>query len=127
MASVFFLEYGLLHLIFLFHRDESFLFAASPLTPKLHVWIHDHKTIGKDKEIGEGDVDVSLFFFGSLDTIVLFMNSITDLASYQTRGRFVRRSLCRTSTRRHPATAPGIRCRSSPERYEWWGFNPFRA
>lgn len=70
MASVFFLDYGLflvLHLTFLFHRDESFLFSASPLTPKLHVWIHDHKTLGKDKEIGEGDVDVS-FFFGSLLT-----------------------------------------------------------
>jgi len=38
--------------------NESFIFAASALTPKIFVWIHDHKTIGKDKELAEGDVDI---------------------------------------------------------------------
>ncbi|KAJ3513052.1 hypothetical protein NLJ89_g3156 [Agrocybe chaxingu] len=38
--------------------NESFLFAASTLTPKLFFWIHDHKTLGKDKELAEGEVDI---------------------------------------------------------------------
>jgi len=38
--------------------NESFVFAASSLTPKLFFWIHDHKTLGKDKELGEGEVDI---------------------------------------------------------------------
>ncbi|KAF8168240.1 C2 domain-containing protein [Crassisporium funariophilum] len=38
--------------------NESFIFAASALTPKMYVWIHDHKTLGKDKEVGEGEVDI---------------------------------------------------------------------
>jgi Ca2+-dependent lipid-binding protein len=38
--------------------NESFIFAASALTPKLFVWIHDHKTLAKDKELGEGEVDI---------------------------------------------------------------------
>ncbi|CAA7258740.1 unnamed protein product [Cyclocybe aegerita] len=38
--------------------NESFLFAASTLTPKLYFWIHDHKTLGKDKELAEGEVDI---------------------------------------------------------------------
>jgi Ca2+-dependent lipid-binding protein len=38
--------------------NESFVFAASPLTQKIYVWVHDHKTLGKDKTIGEGEVDI---------------------------------------------------------------------
>ncbi|KAG6910551.1 hypothetical protein DXG01_009501 [Tephrocybe rancida] len=38
--------------------NESFTFGAGPHTPKLFVWIHDHKTIGKDKDLGEGEVDI---------------------------------------------------------------------
>ncbi|KAG6371667.1 C2 domain-containing protein [Boletus reticuloceps] len=38
--------------------NESFIFAASARTPKLHVWVYDHKTLGKDKLIAEGEVDV---------------------------------------------------------------------
>jgi len=67
MASAFFLDTVLvLILTTLFHRNEPFLFSASPLTPKLHVWIHDHKTLGKDKEIGEGDVDVRFYCLRSI-------------------------------------------------------------
>lgn len=40
-------------------RNESFVFAAGALTPKLFAWIHDHKTLGKDKELGAGEIDVS--------------------------------------------------------------------
>jgi len=28
---------------------------------KLHIWIHDHKTLGKDKLLSQGEVDVSFF------------------------------------------------------------------
>jgi len=28
------------------------------LTPKIFLWIHDHKTLGKDKELGEAEVDI---------------------------------------------------------------------
>ncbi|KAG6866873.1 hypothetical protein C0991_008810 [Blastosporella zonata] len=38
--------------------NESFVFTAGPNTPKLFAWIHDHKTIGKDKDLGEGEVDI---------------------------------------------------------------------
>ncbi|KAF8559381.1 tricalbin [Imleria badia] len=38
--------------------NESFMFAASAHTPRMHVWIYDHKTLGKDKLIAEGDVDI---------------------------------------------------------------------
>lgn len=41
------------------HRNESFVFAAGAYTPKLFAWVHDHKTLGKDKELGDGEVDVS--------------------------------------------------------------------
>lgn len=44
-------------------RNESFNFAASSLTPKLYVWIHDHKTLGKDKLLGDAEVDVRFFTF----------------------------------------------------------------
>jgi len=38
--------------------NESFNFTAGPLTPKLFVWIFDHKTIGKDKMLGQGEIDI---------------------------------------------------------------------
>ncbi|KAF9026598.1 C2 domain-containing protein [Rhodocollybia butyracea] len=38
--------------------NEPFTFAASSLTPKLYVWIHDHKTLGKDKQLGDAEVDI---------------------------------------------------------------------
>ncbi|RXW22896.1 hypothetical protein EST38_g2942 [Candolleomyces aberdarensis] len=38
--------------------NESFKFAASAHTPKLFIWMHDHKTLGKDKEIGEAEIDL---------------------------------------------------------------------
>lgn len=41
-------------------RNESFTFAAGPYTPKVFVWIHDHKTLGKDKLLGDGEVDVRI-------------------------------------------------------------------
>ncbi|KAG6869143.1 hypothetical protein C0993_012241 [Termitomyces sp. T159_Od127] len=38
--------------------NESFNFSAGPHTAKLYVWIHEHKTIGKDKDLGDGEVDI---------------------------------------------------------------------
>lgn len=41
-------------------RNESFSFEAGPVQQKLHVWVYDHKTIGKDKLLGTGEVEVSV-------------------------------------------------------------------
>ncbi|KAJ7071483.1 C2 domain-containing protein [Mycena amicta] len=38
--------------------NETFAFAAGSFTPRLYVWIHDHKTLGKDKLLGEGEIDI---------------------------------------------------------------------
>lgn len=38
--------------------NESFVFTAGPATEKLYVWVHDHKTLGRDKLLGEGEVDI---------------------------------------------------------------------
>lgn len=38
--------------------NESFNFTASAHMPKLHLWIFDHKTLGKDKLLAEGEVDI---------------------------------------------------------------------
>ncbi|KAF9270554.1 tricalbin [Marasmius fiardii PR-910] len=38
--------------------NETFTFSASSLTPKIYVWVHDHKTLGKDKLLGEGEIDI---------------------------------------------------------------------
>ncbi|EDR16040.1 uncharacterized protein LACBIDRAFT_227976 [Laccaria bicolor S238N-H82] len=38
--------------------NETFTFAASALTPKILLWVHDHKTLGKDKELSSGSVDI---------------------------------------------------------------------
>lgn len=40
-------------------RNESFTFHAAPATqPKMHAWIYDHKTLGKDKLLGSAEIDV---------------------------------------------------------------------
>lgn len=38
--------------------NESFFFPASSTTSKLYVWVYDHKTLGKDKVLGEGEVEI---------------------------------------------------------------------
>jgi len=38
--------------------NESFTFAASALTTKLIILVHDHKTIGKDKDLGDAEVEI---------------------------------------------------------------------
>lgn len=60
-------------------RNESFVFAASAMTPKLFAWIHDHKTLGRDKELGEGEVDVSRSTLLDLQT---HLNVIRSGATY---------------------------------------------
>lgn len=39
-------------------RNETFKFTASSQTSKVYIWLHDHKTLGKDKEIAEGEVEI---------------------------------------------------------------------
>ncbi|KAJ7624284.1 C2 domain-containing protein, partial [Mycena polygramma] len=38
--------------------NETFEFAAGIFTPKLYVWIHDHKTLRRDKLLCEGEIDI---------------------------------------------------------------------
>jgi len=38
--------------------NESFNFVAGAFSPKLFLWVYDHKTLGKDKLLGEGEVDI---------------------------------------------------------------------
>lgn len=40
-------------------REETFTFTAGPSQPKLYAWVHDYKTLGKDKLLGAGEIDVS--------------------------------------------------------------------
>lgn len=81
-----FLIYNQYYSPFVPSRNESFLFAASTLTPKLFAWVHDHKTIGKDKDLGEGEVDVRLYAPFS-DIHGLF--SLLDLAPHSTPRSFL--------------------------------------
>jgi hypothetical protein len=41
------------------HRNENFEFGVGSSTTKLHMSIFDHKTLGKDRPLGEAEVDVS--------------------------------------------------------------------
>lgn len=45
--------------VLIYLRNETFDFPVGPSTPKLYVSIFDHKTLGKDKALGDVDVDVS--------------------------------------------------------------------
>ncbi|KAI5124397.1 hypothetical protein M0805_008282 [Coniferiporia weirii] len=38
--------------------NETFAFPAGPSTPKINVKVYDHRTLGKDKSIGEADIDI---------------------------------------------------------------------
>ncbi|KAF8807280.1 transmembrane protein [Phlegmacium glaucopus] len=38
--------------------NDSFSFTVSSLTSMVYVWIYDHKTLAKDKEIAEGEVEI---------------------------------------------------------------------
>ena len=40
-------------------RNETFDFPIGPSIPKLYVSIFDHKTLGKDKSLGDAEVSVS--------------------------------------------------------------------
>jgi hypothetical protein len=45
------------------YRNESFTFRAASTTPKLFAWVFDHKTLAKDKPLGETEINVSAFCF----------------------------------------------------------------
>ncbi|GBE78423.1 Uncharacterized protein SCP_0113110 [Sparassis crispa] len=39
--------------------NESFTFAAAPaVQTKMYAWVYDHKTLGKDKELGSAEIDL---------------------------------------------------------------------
>ena len=41
-------------------RNEQCAFVVTPNQPKIQVWVHDYKAIGRDKLLGAGEIDVSL-------------------------------------------------------------------
>ena len=45
------------------YRNETFSYSVGPSQTKIYVKVLDHKTLGKDKTLGEGEVDVSLLAF----------------------------------------------------------------
>jgi len=51
-----------LYLIHPIYRNESFTFnGVGPETHILHIAVFDHKTLGKDKFVGDADVEVGSF------------------------------------------------------------------
>jgi hypothetical protein len=78
-------------------RHETFEFLVVPSTPKLHVSIFDHRTLGKDKSLGEAEVDVCDLLRHSLSVcnsdrfqiwqhIQPVSNSVADIAVEITNG-----------------------------------------
>lgn len=63
-------------------RNESFEFAVGPSTTRLHVLIFDHKTLGKDKSLGEAEVDVSSK--STFSRVNPYLPPFTDLATHTT-------------------------------------------
>ena len=57
------------------------------MTPKVSVSVYDHKTLGKDKEVAEGEVEVIFLFL--YDVFPFAYTSTLDLATYQVGRRFV--------------------------------------
>ena len=41
-------------------RNEQCAFVVNSNQSKIQVWVHDYKTIGRDKLLGTGEIDVSL-------------------------------------------------------------------
>ncbi len=39
-------------------RNETFSFSVGPSQTKISIKVLDHKTLGKDRSLGEGEVDV---------------------------------------------------------------------
>lgn len=52
----------------------------------MHVWIHDHKTLGKDKLIAEGEVDVRAVFELRRSSRILIL-SLSDLEPHPARSK----------------------------------------
>jgi len=76
------------------YRNEMFVFPASvATTTKIFVWIYDHKTLGKDRELGSGEVDVRDPHFTQVVTFIhnYFLGEIIDLETHST----ARNDLCR--------------------------------
>ena len=73
-------------------RNESFEFAVGPSTTRLHILIFDHKTLGRDKSLGEAEVDVSSKpAFSRLNP---YLFPFTDLATPTTDIQRCRQRLC---------------------------------
>ena len=60
LNGVFFSLLFLVHkLICTYRRNELVSFNASAATPRLHLEVFDHRTLAKDRSLGEADIDVS--------------------------------------------------------------------
>ena len=44
-------------------RRETFTFRAGTVTPKLFAWVYDHKSLAKDKLLGEGEIEVRFLIY----------------------------------------------------------------
>jgi hypothetical protein len=73
-------------------RRETFTFRAGTVTPKLFAWVFDHKTLAKDKLLGEGEIEVSVRVHNRYTVDRLIVNHPTDLAVLTTGYHVVCRS-----------------------------------
>lgn len=65
-----------------FDRNETLAFPAGPSTPKALVKVYDHKTLGKDKCIGEAEVDVCILTNAPIGEFLTVAVVVSDLAAY---------------------------------------------
>lgn len=76
------------------YRNESFEFAVGPSSTSLHILIFDHKTLGKDKSLGEAEVDVSSQSASSRLDLTSALSPFADLATHTTGIQRCRQRLC---------------------------------
>jgi hypothetical protein len=97
------------------YRNETFNFAAGALTPKLYVWIHDHKTLGKDKLLGEGEIDVCIESI----SFSYCLRIDSDLATHSTGRRLGSGCLCGTAGQWFSPRTTGVRSERTPRKRHW--------
>ena len=64
---------------------------ASVATNKIYAWLYEHKTLGRDKEVATGEIDVMPFlsyWCGSIDCST-FIFAFVDLATHPTKHYFI--------------------------------------
>ena len=86
-------------------------FVAGPAQSTLYAWIYDHKTLGKDKLLGSGQVDVGFTLYLYALSCLVAHHTSSDLASLEARCQLQRRSSVGAARgARSPAPATRFRC-----------------